>query len=76
MSERRGSTDHCRRLLESFLGCDIVGLVELIEAFISAGGIVLLEEPFSLPVRHLCIGYFDFNGRPAISLEERNERSR
>ena len=50
--------------------------MELIEAFISAGGIVLLEEPFSLAVRHLCIVYFDFNRRAAISLEERNERSR
>ena len=70
VSERRGSTDHCRRLLQSLLGCDIVGLVEVKEAFISAGGIVLLEEPFSLPVRHLCIVYFDFNGRAAISHEE------
>ena len=47
-----------------------MGLVEVKEAFISAGGIVLLEEPFSLPVRHLCIVYFDFNGRAAISHEE------
>ena len=69
-SERKRSTDHCRRLLHSFLGCAIVGLVEVIEAFISPGGIVLLEEPFSLPVRHLCIVYFDFNGRAAISWEE------
>ena len=70
VSERRGSTEHCRRLLQSFLGCAIVGLVEVIEAFISPGGIVLLEEPFSLPVRHLCIVYFDFNGRAAISRKE------
>ena len=47
-----------------------MGLVEVKEAFISAGGIVLLEEPFSLPVRHLCIVYFDFNGQAAISGEE------
>ena len=47
-----------------------MGLVEVIEAFISAGGIVLLEERFSLPVRHLCSIYFDFNGRAAISQEE------
>ena len=47
-----------------------MGLVEVKEAFISAGGIVLLEEPFSLPVRHLCIVYFGFNGRAAISHEE------
>ena len=48
-----------------------MGLVEVIEAFISPGGIVsLLEEPFSLPVRHLCIVYFDFNGRAAICGEE------
>ena len=71
VSERRGSTDHCRQLLQSFLGCAIVGLVEVIEAVISPGGIVsLLEEPFSLPVRHLCIVYFDFNGQAAISGEE------
>ena len=47
-----------------------MGLVGVIEAFISPGGIVLLEEPFSLPVRHLCIVYFDLNGRAAISREE------
>ena len=47
-----------------------MGLVEVTEAFISPGGIVLLEEPFSLPVRYLCIVYFDFNGRAAISGEE------
>ena len=48
-----------------------MGLVEVIEAVISPGGIVsLLEEPFSLPVRHLCIVYFDFNGQAAISGEE------
>ena len=47
-----------------------MGLVEVTEAVISPGGIVLLEEPFSLPVRHLCIVYFDFNGRAAISHEE------
>ena len=47
-----------------------MGLVEVIEAFISPGGIVLLEEPFSLSVRHLCIVYFDLNGRAAISGEE------
>ena len=41
----------------------------MIEAFISAGGIVLLEEPFSLPMRHLCIVYFDFNGRAATARE-------
>ena len=34
-----------------------MGLVEVIEAFIA-------------PVRHLCIVYFDFNGRAAISGEE------
>ena len=70
MSERRDSTDHCRRLLQSFLGCAIVGLVEVIEAFISPGDIVLLKESFSLPVRHLCIVYFDFNGRAAICGEK------
>ena len=48
-----------------------MGLVEVIEAVTSPGGIVsLLEEPFSLPVRHLCIVYFDFNGQAAISGEE------
>ena len=47
-----------------------MGLVEVKEAFISAGGIVLLEEPFSLSVTHLCTVYFDFNGRAAISHEE------
>ena len=47
-----------------------MGLVGVIEAFISLGGIVLLEESFSLPVRHLCIVYFDFKGRAAISREK------
>ena len=47
-----------------------MGLVGVIEAFISPGGIVLLEEPFSLSVRHLCIVYLDFNGRALISREE------
>lgn len=47
-----------------------MGLVEVIEAFLYAGGIVLLEEPFLLPVRHLWIVYLDFNGRAAISREE------
>ena len=48
-----------------------MGLVEVIEAFISPGGIVLLKESFSLSVTHLCIVYFDFNGRAEIC-EEKN----
>ena len=39
-----------------------MGLVEVKEAFISAGGIVLLEEPFSLPVRHFAHCLFGFQG--------------
>ena len=48
-----------------------MGLVEVIEAFFFAGGIVLLEETFSLPVRHLWIVYLDFNGQAAIREENR-----
>ena len=47
-----------------------MGLVGVIEAFISPEGIVLLDEPFSLSVRHLCILYLDFNGRAGISWQE------
>ena len=60
-----------------------MGLVEVTEAVISPGGIVLLEEPFSLPVRHLCIVYFDLTDelrslgrRTLCRLIMRNESSR